>query len=448
MSGVTQVLCGSALVVAAALGAACSAQPTTTSEASASSASALSAVKSGAHKFDHTFPTGNGRACATCHIESDEFALSPATVQARFQALQSGESDDDPLFRSVDADDPNCDDGHGDDGNDSHGDDGHGHGHGHQGATTACTYNHLLQGLVRVTLPLPANITVDELPGATEVSLWRAVPSLNNVALSAPYLSDGRADDPTDTSGDTLHLLPNANAMLQAQALGAAHAHIQIKKTPDTSFLDAIAVYELDQFSSAGVRDVAAQIAAGKTPKRAYSGTGTNVSPVSDGLLSDDELAGQQKFEFRCGACHGGNRTMDGFLSVGTKTHFHEVSVSLRNLVNLPVYTFRVSKPDATVVALRSPDPGRMLITGKVGNPCGPGCAGRDFEGFDVPPLYGIANTAPYFHDNSAATLDAVLDQYNFHFAKIKATGNKVPFVQTQMSTEEKRLIATYIARL
>jgi cytochrome c peroxidase len=139
---------------------------------------------------------------------------------------------------------------------------------------------------------------------------------------------------------------------------------------------------------------------------------------------------------------------MDGFLHVGTGTRFHEVSVSMRNLVDLPTFTFRLTKPDNTVVTLTSPDPGRMLITGSLGKPCGATCAGRDFEGFDTPALYGISKTAPYFHDNSAQTLQDVLDHYNFHFAKIKATGNTIPFVQTQMGTEEMRVLRIYLERL
>jgi cytochrome c peroxidase len=52
---------------------------------------------------------------------------------------------------------------------------------------------------------------------------------------------------------------------------------------------------------------------------------------------------------------------------------------------------------------LFSTDPGRAAITG---NPL-------DFEAFDVPQLRGIARTAPYFHDNSHATLKDVVDSYS-----------------------------------
>jgi cytochrome c peroxidase len=61
-----------------------------------------------------------------------------------------------------------------------------------------------------------------------------------------------------------------------------------------------------------------------------------------------------------------------------------------------------------------STDPGRAGITG---NP-------EDFEAFDIPQLRGIAHTAPYFHDNSHATLADVIDTYSrFILPPIAAIG-------------------------
>lgn len=48
-------------------------------------------------------------------------------------------------------------------------------------------------------------------------------------------------------------------------------------------------------------------------------------------------------------------------------------------------------------------DPGRALISGDP----------QDFEAFDIPQLRGIANTAPYFHDNSAENLVTMVDIYS-----------------------------------
>jgi cytochrome c peroxidase len=47
-----------------------------------------------------------------------------------------------------------------------------------------------------------------------------------------------------------------------------------------------------------------------------------------------------------------------------------------------------------------------------------------DFEAFDMPQLRGIAHTAPYFHDNSIATLADVIDIYSrFILPPITAIG-------------------------
>ena len=52
---------------------------------------------------------GNGRSCADCHMPTDQFQLSPASAEARFQQLQKrrrwNPKADDPLFRPIDADD-------------------------------------------------------------------------------------------------------------------------------------------------------------------------------------------------------------------------------------------------------------------------------------------------------------------------------------------------------
>ncbi len=49
------------------------------------------------------------RACADCHMASDNFQLSPASAEARFRLLQLrrqlNPAADDPLFRPIDADD-------------------------------------------------------------------------------------------------------------------------------------------------------------------------------------------------------------------------------------------------------------------------------------------------------------------------------------------------------
>ena len=56
------------------------------------------------------------------------------------------------------------------------------------------------------------------------------------------------------------------------------------------------------------------------------------------------------------------------------------------------------------------PPPGRGLITDDL----------REFGRFDVPTLLGVSKTAPYFHDNSAATLEQVIEHYQAMFGFIE----------------------------
>jgi cytochrome c peroxidase len=64
-----------------------------------------------------------------------------------------------------------------------------------------------------------------------------------------------------------------------------------------------------------------------------------------------------------------------------------------------------------------SSDPGRVLLTGFVAGPA----PLDDWQKFDVNGLRGIRKTAPYFHNNSAATLEEVVDHYIAFFKRVKA---------------------------
>jgi cytochrome c peroxidase len=347
-------------------------------------------AKQGEHEFDHVLPTGNGRSCTTCHVEDDGFTLSPAHVEAHYAALPRDADgtvhfDSDPLFQSLDADDSDHD------------------------------FTRLRQGLARVTIPLPPNVTIDELPGATQIGLFRAVPSIFNVAFTAPYLQDGRA------------------STLEDQALGAANGHIQVREQPDADFLHAIASYEKTEFSSPLVEAMAARLAAGET----------NVPRAEPSDLTSEEEDGKARFNFRCSSCHGSATLQHG--RAADINPWRSVSVSELNKVSLPVYTFRVHNADGSVSVVRSPDPGRMLIDGNAANA----------NAFDIPSLYGLNKTAPYFHDNSATTLEDVMQQYVDDFASIRAAaaaGAPIPppvLAQVQpMSDDDIRLIILYLRRL
>ncbi|HEU4405086.1 MAG TPA: hypothetical protein VFS43_07325, partial [Polyangiaceae bacterium] len=109
---------------------------------------------------------------------------------------------------------------------------------------------------------------------------------------------------------------------------------------------------------------------------------------------------------------------------------FTSIGISELNRAGLQVRAYDVTDPaTGAVTRVTSPDPGRMLISGKA----------SDANFFDPTQLRGIRKTAPYFHDNSAATLLDVLNHYNLLF-----TVTNTPTVPT---AEFNGLIA-YLNRL
>lgn len=292
--------------------------------------------------FQTPIPTGNGRACATCHVPEKNFTISPEQIEQRFQ-----ENPNDPLFRSIDADDFESD------------------------FTTVRT-----KGLFRVTLPLPPNVKLADDPSATTVQVWRAVPTVFNVKLTAPYTHDGRA------------------AALDEQAEGAAIEHSRPQIMPSDLAFDLVALFQQSQFSSKAVKNISDLIARGETPPPQ--------GEDYDKPLNALEQEGFELFQFHCGVCHSGNLRNVPDPSV-LPSPFVTVLISEFNRAQLPVRDFDVTNPDGSVTRITSPDPGRLLITGNA--------AEAGF--FDITQLRGIGKTAPYFHDNSSPDLTDVVRHYN-----------------------------------
>ncbi|WP_394839194.1 hypothetical protein LVJ94_20095 [Pendulispora rubella] len=321
---------------------------------------------------------GNRRSCATCHRPEDHFALTPETAEARYQALlrarQVNPKADDPLFRAIDADDFADD------------------------FTTLRT-----KGLVRVKVALPPNVRLTDDPAATEVDIFRAVPTIRNTSFGQPYQFDGRIAD------------------LEAQALAALQSHAEIKRQPGDEILGRIARFERTQFSSFGVRIMDHELSAGNpTP------------PDPDPPLTPLEQKGKELFKDFCAGCHSGptqtvfrekrlvppydGSNLPTFTNVGVSAP-EPPGFDLPQNNGLPIRRYTITLPDGSQQVRETDDPGRILITGKI----------EDFDRFDIPPLYGVAKTAPYFHNNNAATLEDVMIHYQRLF-RFFARGLKHPF--------------------
>jgi cytochrome c peroxidase len=107
---------------------------------------------------------------------------------------------------------------------------------------------------------------------------------------------------------------------------------------------------------------------------------------------------------------------------------------------------------NGTTARRTSSDPGRALLTGFVGG----AAPTDDWNKFDVPGLRGIRQTAPYFHNNSAATLEEVVDHYIQFFNRVKALNAVPPPVATTNGTdfnrqplpEERAALLAYLRKL
>jgi cytochrome c peroxidase len=364
-----------------------------------------SAIARGFHAFfDRQLPGlgGNGRACADCHMATDSFQLSPADVEARFQLLMArrrvNPRADDPLFRPIDADDFRTT------------------------GENASDFSNLRQsGLVRIVFPLPPNMRlIDPVTGQpsaeTSTDVWRMVPSINNVALSGPDLGSPWFRPPNPFGG---YQLDARVGTLQEQALGALVNHAAVQQTPSARLLEDLEAFELVQFSDERVRLLADSLRAGTTPL-----------PEVDPPLTELERQGKAVFDRACTQCHGGpaqstaQAPVPRFQDINTQcprpvdtaapARWHFAPCPSRLARNARTYEIIVN---GTAQRRTSDDPGRALLTGFVG---GPGPL-DDWNKLDVPQLRGTSRTAPYFHNNSAATLEDVVDHYIEFFKRLQA---------------------------
>ncbi|HEY1959599.1 MAG TPA: hypothetical protein VGH28_28515 [Polyangiaceae bacterium] len=372
------------------------------------------AVAHGAHDFFDRTPNGlngNGRACSDCHMATDSFQLSPADVEARYEALQAKQKHDknadDPLFRPIDADDFRTN------------------------GNNASDYSNLREnGLIRITFPLPSTMqlvdpdTMQVLPD-TEVDVWRSVPTVLNVKLTGPD-QGGQSwfRGPNLTGG---YQLDARKATLQDQALGAFQDHAQVENTPSQGMLDDIAAFENSLFSSDAVRDMSLAIDNGLP------------APDPDPELTPLEQAGKAVFARSCAQCHGGPSQSN---AVAPVTRYSDIDTQCPRPVDTQnparwsfkpcpprlarnARLYRVTRPNGQQVLVYSSDPGRSLLTGfasiSPGAPPLVPAAKDDWQALDVPQLRDLKNTAPYFHNNSADTLDDVLDHYDAFFKFVAA---------------------------
>lgn len=328
---------------------------------------------------------GNGRTCATCHVLENFGTLSPEWVQARWDADPA-----DPLFRALDSDD--------------------GLGGGYERIRRDAT--------VRVPIPLPVHPEIGvavrrcDAPADTVVWLNRGNPSVFNIAVVRDLMVDGRDGDD-----------------LAVQARNAVNTHAEPGREPTPEELADIAEFQETLFSHEAVRRFLHESAELGLPE------GRTPSEIRGRAFFDEDR--------QCGVCHTGpllNETSAGHPD-GPGLLFETAQVGQNPDNPNPKFDWCwvdpatheiVVGPNESTVASVAPtsDPGRALLPGTFRFPGQNGEPDEDVPNaillselgswFRIPTLWGSPDTAPYFHDNSALDLMAVLDHYNILFSNLE----------------------------
>ena len=257
---------------------------------------------------------------------------------------------------------------------------------------------------IRMRIPLPPWVSMGDDPGATHVTVFRGIPSTRNTpALDPVLMYDGR--EPT----------------LQQQALDAIHDHASNTVEPTADELDAIADFQRNDplgFSSDDLRVFAAggpppELPPGNTPAEKRGRT----------FLVDAPFSPPSKTGI-CALCHSGpmlNRVNQAHSDFAGGTpppgvRFIDIGVTIVNQPNNPIRTWIINDGINPVVTVRSPDIGLLLNPHPPSPP--PTIIPRAFFAnlFKIPTLWGVKDTAPYFHDNGAKTLRDAVAHYKRFF--------------------------------
>ncbi len=392
----------------------------------------------------------NGRSCASCHVQSAAWSITPSELQARFAATGGT----DPIFRLNDgANSPNA-----------------------NVSTVSArrnAYSMLLRrGVIRVGIGIPATAEfaladVQDPYGfssASELSLFRRpLPSTNlnfltglmwdgretvtpflppmdagqaNTALQSSLIQQGthatlgHAQASSPPSNDQLAEIVSFETGLttaqifddEAQFLNADDAiggprvlasqrfHVGINDTlgadPTGSLFDpgSMSLYAAwAQPGNRGERSRArASVARGEALFNHMPITITGVGGLNDAL-------GVPAISGTCTTCHDspnvGNHSVRLPLNIG-------LTDASRRTPDMPLYTLRNKTTGETV---QTTDPGLALITGKW----------KDIGRFKGPVLRALAARPPYFHNGLAASLPEVIDFYDTRFAINMDAGQK-----------------------
>jgi len=394
----------------------------------------------------------NGRTCATCHVPTEGWAITPKGTQKRFDQTAGL----DPLFRLVDgANSPNAD------------------------VSTIekrrQAYSMLLnKANIRVGIGMPADaefelIEADDPYGfatANELSLFRRPMPTTNLKFLSAVMWDGRETTRSDTSTDcifgTTTCFSSIAFDLSTQANHATRGHAEALADLTEAERIEIVNFEIGLFTAQIIDNNAGSLTRNRvnggpgflmaqdyyfgindtlvgdyrtresfdsnamslynTWER-YSGRATNQTERARGAIARGQALFNNKLiqisgvaginddlniavlKGTCTTCHNtpnsGNHSTPMPLNIG-------IADASRRTPDMPLYTLRKK---VTGEIMQTTDPGRALLTGKW----------KDIGRFKGPILRSVASRPPYFHDGSAKDLKAVIDFYDQRF-KIRLT--------------------------
>ena len=217
--------------------------------------------------------------------------------------------------------------------------------------------------------------------------------------------------------------------------------------------LDDIAALEQSLFSSRGVKKLANAI---------LQGSATFPDPHQD--LNELELQGKEVFNRACAQCHGRTLHPSGSTPetaiVRPLVRYHNTQAAcprpiLDDFLQCPqrlvrnARTYRITLANGTFQTVTTSDAGRLLLTGQP----------ADLGMLDITQLRGISKTAHYFHNNSAATLEEVLDHYDALFkraSRLNPPPNLPPFISSNgldvdrgfVTKDERLALLAYLRKL
>jgi cytochrome c peroxidase len=363
-----------------------------------------------ANDFFQRFGT-NGRTCATCHAVSNGFGLSAALARSLFDAT-NGQN---PLFRPVDgANSPLMD------------------------TSTVFArrqaYSMLIgKGVIRVGIGIPANAdfsleAVDDpygYAGASELSLFRRPLPATNLKFLTHVMWDGRQTFAGRTMTFNLQSQANTATVGHAQAgqpLSPAQ-RAEIVGFETSLFTAQTSVAQAGSLTDAGAQGgplalsqqafrprINSPVSSTFTPRvftifDAWQNATGTPGPARQAIYRGQQVFNLRTFTFNtqtvtCSRCHNafnaGSDSNAQFFNTG-------IAAANRRTPDLPLYTLR---NNATGVRVLTTDPGRALVTGRF----------ADVGKFKIPTLRGLGPRAPYFHNGSAPTLDAVVSFYDTRF--------------------------------